>query len=210
MLRERNRDLDEFAHVASHDLRAPLRAMSNLANWLEEDIADSILPENRRQLSLIRNRAKRLDDFITGLLKYSRAGRQGLHSTLVDVTALLGRIVNTLDVPAGLTIVKPYKKYKIRTQELLLQQVLTNLIGNAIKYHDKADGTVSTALSPDSPRIYLEPSSSMSSSSLAASISAGICTWKVEPTPTSLFEVMLPFIIFTKEWVIANPKPVPA
>ncbi|MEL6354197.1 MAG: ATP-binding protein [Cyanobacteria bacterium J06627_28] len=142
MLQERNKELDEFAYIASHDLRAPLRAMANLASWLEEDISDKIPPESREQLVLIQSRAQRLDDFITGLLEYSRAGRKGLTVTSVNVTTLIDKIIHNLVIPDRFTFVKPSENYTIRTQELLLQQVLTNLISNAIKHHDTPEGTV--------------------------------------------------------------------
>ena len=142
MLKERNQELDEFAYVASHDLRAPLRAMANLSRWLEEDISDLIPTDNKEQLRLIQSRAQRLDDFITGLLEYSRAGRDSLESQEIHTQTLIENITNNLVVPPEFTVVPPSNLLTITTQELLLQQVLTNLIGNAIKYHNRPDGTV--------------------------------------------------------------------
>lgn len=103
-LQERNQELDEFVYVASHDLRAPLRAMSNLAKWLEEDISDLIPEENQQQLRLIQSRAHRLDNFITGLLEYSKAGRDSLSSAEIDAKALLKGIINNLAIPPSFSI----------------------------------------------------------------------------------------------------------
>ncbi|MEO1391345.1 MAG: ATP-binding protein [Cyanobacteria bacterium J06634_5] len=143
LLKERNKELDDFAYIASHDLRAPLRAITNLASWLEEDISDKIPEESKEQLQLIRSRAKRLDEFIKGLLDYSRAGRQHLEKQPVDVHHLITEVIDSLSPPATLTITQPVgSSPTLETYKLLLHQVLSNLIGNAVKYHDKENGTI--------------------------------------------------------------------
>jgi signal transduction histidine kinase len=141
-LEKRNQELDEFAYVASHDLRAPLRAISNLADWLQEDLADQIPPENKEQLDLMQSRVKRMDGFIQGLLEYSRAGRQNLETTPVDVGMLVSEVIDSLSPPPEFCITVSDSLPTIDTQKLLLQQVLLNLISNAIKYHDRPDGHV--------------------------------------------------------------------
>ena len=143
LLEERNRELDEFAYVASHDLRAPLRAIANLAQWIEEDIADQIPAENQQQLSLLQSRVKRLDNFIIGLLDYSRAGRDSIEPSEVDVGELLQQVVDELSPPSTFSFVFPKEKTTCLTEALLLKQVLSNLIGNAVKYHGRSDGSVS-------------------------------------------------------------------
>lgn len=139
-LETRNQELDEFAYIASHDLRSPLRAIANLALWLEEDLADQIPEENRQQLVLMKSRVNRMEGFINGLLDYSRAGRQSLETLPVDPRSLITEILDSLDVPETFVISLPDQMPVLRTQKILLQQVLENLIGNAIKYHDRSDG----------------------------------------------------------------------
>ncbi|MEL6778686.1 MAG: histidine kinase dimerization/phospho-acceptor domain-containing protein, partial [Cyanobacteria bacterium J06597_16] len=124
LLKERNKELDDFAYIASHDLRAPLRAITNLASWLEEDISDKIPEESKEQLQLIRSRAKRLDEFIKGLLDYSRAGRQQLEKQPVDVHHLITEVIDSLSPPATLTITQPVgSSPTLETHKLLLHQV---------------------------------------------------------------------------------------
>ncbi len=142
MLEVRNRELDEFAYVASHDLKSPLRAIANLASWLEEDLEDKISDENRRQLDLLQSRVHRMEGFIEGLLQYSRAGRQSLEAEPVDTGALITEITTTLVRPPEFSIVVPDAMPTLHTQKILLQQVLANLIGNAVKYHTRPDGQV--------------------------------------------------------------------
>ena len=148
LLKERNRELDEFAYIASHDLRAPLRAVSNLATWIEEDISDQIPEENREQLRLIRTRTQRLDNFINGLLDYSRAGRESLEVETVKLPELIEEVVTSLAPAETFQINWPAELPEIRTYRLLLQQVLSNLISNAIKYHDKDSGTIDITVKP--------------------------------------------------------------
>ncbi|MGD1859365.1 MAG: ATP-binding protein [Leptolyngbyaceae cyanobacterium] len=138
----RNRELDEFAFVASHDLKSPLRAIANLANWLEEDLQGNISDENQRQLDLLQGRVRRMEGFIDGLLRYSRAGRQSILPEKVDTHALVTEIAALLVIPSQFRITLSNTLPTIHTQKLLLQQVLDNLIGNAVKYHDRPDGEV--------------------------------------------------------------------
>ncbi|MEM9088323.1 MAG: ATP-binding protein [Cyanobacteria bacterium P01_F01_bin.53] len=142
LLEVRNQELDEFSYVASHDLRAPLRAIANLANWLEEDLAGKIPEENQEQLSLVQSRAKRLDDFIKGLLEYSRAGRESITIEPVDTQTLVNEVINDLAPPPSISVTVPDNMPQLKTQKLLLQQVFANLIGNAIKYHNRPEGHI--------------------------------------------------------------------
>ncbi len=76
-LERSNRDLDQFAYVASHDLKAPLRGICSLAQWIEEDLAGNLKPSTREHLTLLRSRVHRMEALIEGILAYSRAGRAG-------------------------------------------------------------------------------------------------------------------------------------
>ena len=86
-----NEELDQFAYVASHDLKAPLRGIANLATWLEEDLAGSITSEGREHMTLLRGRVQRMEALIDGILLYSRAGRVGAGAETVDVAAAARR-----------------------------------------------------------------------------------------------------------------------
>lgn len=141
-LETRNRELDEFAYVASHDLKSPLRAIANLSNWLEEDLEGKISDENQQQLDLLRSRVHRMEGFIDGLLRYSRAGRQSIEAEPVNVHALVDEITTALVTPPEFRITATLEMPTLHTQKILLQQVLANLIGNAVKYHDRADGQI--------------------------------------------------------------------
>jgi signal transduction histidine kinase/CheY-like chemotaxis protein len=142
LLEERNQALDEFSHIASHDLKAPLRGISNLADWLVKDLAGQLPPENQHQLELIQSRVLQMNALINGLLQYALAGREQIDSVPVNISQLLAEVVDLLAPPAEFQIQFSADLPTIETPVLLLKQVLSNLIGNAIKYHPRRDGRV--------------------------------------------------------------------
>jgi signal transduction histidine kinase len=129
-----NRDLDQFAYVASHDLKAPLRGIANLASWLEEDLDASLDAKSREHLHLLRGRVQRMEGLIDGILAYSRAGRKLEPPERVDVAALLRETAELLAPPEGVEIIVEPPMPVLRTTKVPLQQVWINLLGNAIKH----------------------------------------------------------------------------
>ncbi len=143
-LQAMNSELEQFAYVASHDLKAPLRAVSHLASWIDEDAAATLDEENRERLRLMRERVIRMDRLIDGLLAYSRAGRttSGLHVP-VQLEPLLDETRSELPLPTGfqVSIEKPLPALK--ADSLHLKQIFQNLITNAAEHHDHPEsGTV--------------------------------------------------------------------
>lgn len=141
-LEDRNQELEQFAYVASHDLKAPLRAIANLSEWIEEDLQGDLPPENQKQMQLLRGRVHRMEALINGLLEYSRIGRVKTAIETVSLTKLLAEIVDSLAPPATFAIHIPPDLPTLKTKVLPLRQVLANLIGNAIKHHDKNAGRI--------------------------------------------------------------------
>jgi signal transduction histidine kinase len=142
LLEDRNQELDDFSHIASHDLQAPLRGISNLAEWLVSDLAGKLPIENQQQLQLIQSRVIQMNALINGLLQYARVGRENIDYVTINLSDLIAEVVDLLDPPPEFQIQFPTNLPTIETQVLLLKQVLANLIGNAIKYHDRPNGKV--------------------------------------------------------------------
>jgi len=136
-LQRSNLDLDQFAYIASHDLKAPLRGIHNLSQWIEDDLGALITEKNKEQFSTLRGRVKRLENLISAIASYARAGRTFSLVEPVNVEELVAQIVELLPVSPA---------FKIRTQNLPsfetirlpLEQILLNLITNAIKYSDSS------------------------------------------------------------------------
>ena len=144
-LGETNRELDQFAYVASHDLKAPLRGIANLAQWIEDDVGDTMTHESREHLVLLRNRVHRMEALIDGILTYSRAGRVRETPAPLDSVALVREVVDLISPPASFEIAVPSDLPRVLAERIPLQQVFLNLIGNAVKYTKayREDGRVS-------------------------------------------------------------------
>jgi signal transduction histidine kinase len=141
LLQRRNQELDDFSHIASHDLQAPLRGISNLAQWLVSDLEGQLPKENQHQLELIQSRVVQMTTLINGLLQYALVGRENVAPINVNLSQLIAEVVDLLAPPNNLTVSFSTDLPTIRTQALLLKQVLSNLVGNAIKYHDVVTDT---------------------------------------------------------------------
>jgi PAS domain S-box-containing protein len=141
-LERSNAELDQFAYVASHDLKAPLRGMANLSRWVEEDVGDKLSEESRQHLTLMRGRAHRMEALIDGILSYARAGRAGEKSEDVDVGKLIGEVVGLLAPPSGMQIEIGPGMPVLQTERVPLQQMFLNFIGNAVKHTRRADAHI--------------------------------------------------------------------
>lgn len=137
-----NKELDQFAYVASHDLKAPLRGIANLSQWLEEDLGDALSEENKQQLELLRSRVHRMEGLINGILDYSRAGRVRSKPERVVVARLLSEVIELSAAPVAARIEVGPGMPELRTERVPLQQVFMNLIGNALKHAKRADPIV--------------------------------------------------------------------
>ena len=141
-LERSNSDLEQFAYVASHDLKAPLRAIDNLAGWIEEDVAEQLSDDGRNYLDLLRSRIKRLDMLLDGLLRYAQTGRDETDLEIVDSCSLVTDIVELIQPPASMKVAISETLPEFLTHRPPLQQILHNLIGNALKHHDRTEGVV--------------------------------------------------------------------
>ena len=142
-LMRRNQELDRFAYIASHDLKAPLRAIEHLANWIAEDAADVLPDKSKLNLSKLHGRVTRMEKLLDDLLAYARIDRQKHGVEAVELSELVANIVNLFEPPLGFTIQVPAQMPRLTTARVPLELVLRNLIGNAIKHHNRSDGTVS-------------------------------------------------------------------
>src|SRR5256886_1372731 len=131
-----NAELEKFSYSVSHDLRAPLRAIDGFARALHEDYGTALNADGQRLLGVIRDNAQRMGQLIDALLNFSRAGRQQLVATTVDLTTLAQSVVDELRRTAGGVAVEVTLQPlpPITGDATLLRQVLVNLIGNAFKF----------------------------------------------------------------------------
>lgn len=140
-LEKKNAELDQFAYVVSHDLKAPLRGMYNILEWIKEDLPNELSKEMNQYMEKLRGRITRLEGLVNGLLDYAKIGRVAGKINLVDVHALVNDICEIL-VPANFTVNIAANLPTIKTDKLKLEQVFNNLISNAVKYNNKPDGKI--------------------------------------------------------------------
>ncbi|CAN5858062.1 hypothetical protein BH24BAC1_BH24BAC1_01210 [soil metagenome] len=137
LLQQINEDLDAFAHTVSHDLRSPLQNIDGLTNALESCLETGNPEEAHSLFPMLRGQSAKMNRLITGILAYSLAGHHNLRKQVVDVQALLQQVIASLYVPPAFRIQVQPTLPMLYTQEVYLYQIFSNLIGNAIKYHDR-------------------------------------------------------------------------
>jgi len=148
-LRASREILEQFVYTASHDLRSPLRAVTQLSLWLEEDLGPRLEGENLEHLRALRSRVQRMDDMLSGLIRFSRAGQAMDDAAEIDLQAVLDGILEheLSDEAAG----RPTSGFTVRAEGALptlrtvrapLERVLANLVTNAVRHHDRDQGTV--------------------------------------------------------------------
>ncbi len=135
-LEHSNRELDQFAYIASHDLKAPLRAIALLAEWITEDAGPLLPTASLAHLDKLNGRVRRLDRLLTDLLDYSRAGRVSSEPEEVDTRQLIQGAVELLNLPRGFTVVLGDSLPVLYTERVPLETVFRNLLQNACKHHD--------------------------------------------------------------------------
>ncbi|UII32943.1 ATP-binding protein [Fulvivirga ulvae] len=150
LLKKQNRELNQFSYVVSHDLKAPLRAIFKLSEWIEEDLGNNIPEDVKTNLQTLRGRVFRLEALINGLLEYSKIGRKDVSQENVDTQKLISDIIDLHQPPARIKINIQSGMPVFYTKKILLQQVFSNLIGNAIKYNNKAAGLISIGVNGNS------------------------------------------------------------
>lgn len=141
-LRHSNTELKDFGHIVSHDLKAPLRAISQLAKWISEDYADAFDEEGKKQMNILLGRVVRMDNIINGILQYSRAGRLRGKMEEIDLNSILREVLESIAPPDNIKVTIEDKLPVIFTDRVRIEQVFQNLISNAIKYMDKPEGEV--------------------------------------------------------------------
>lgn len=140
-LKQSNKELDEFAYVASHDLKAPLRVIDNASTWLVEDLGETLDEDSLENLQLIRSRVSRMERLLDDLLTYSRIGRKmsADEEEIISGETLLDDILHLLSPSARTRVTVSETFSTIMLPRMPLQQIFLNLISNAFKHAESED-----------------------------------------------------------------------
>jgi len=141
-LSEINQELKDFAYVVSHDLKAPLRAIKNLADWLAADYQDKLDAQGKENLQLLGSRVDRMQDLIDGVLQYSRVGRTEQGTKSVNLGQIVPEIIDNLSAPEHISIQIESDLPTVEADTTRITQVFQDLLCNAIKYMDKPQGDI--------------------------------------------------------------------
>jgi len=137
-----NKELQDFAYVTAHDLKAPLRAIGTLTDWIVSDYHDKFDQEGKQQLLMLKGRVARMSDLIDSVLRYSEIGRAARQFEKVDLNSLIAEVITQIAPPENISIVVSDKLPVLFSEKARLFQIFQNLIDNSIKYMDKPDGRI--------------------------------------------------------------------
>lgn len=141
-LERKNAELQDFAYVVSHDLKAPLRGISSLATWLIKDYGEQLDEKGIKYLNQLKDRTRRMHTFIEGILQYSRLGSVQINRQLLDSQLVVDQVIETLNPPPEIIIEITEPLPMVYYNKLFLLQVFQNLIGNAIQHMGTPTGTI--------------------------------------------------------------------
>ncbi|MCF8254154.1 MAG: PAS domain S-box protein [Bacteroidia bacterium] len=141
-LEKKNKELDQFAYVVSHDLKAPLRGINNLSMWIEEDMEGKIEIDTKNNLDLMRKRVKRMEGLIDGILQYSRAGRIKHESVTFNLKESIEELITNMSPSENFKISIQEDLPTLTTEKIAIEQVFANYISNAIKYNSNPEPTI--------------------------------------------------------------------
>lgn len=141
-LEHTNKELESFAYITSHDLKAPLRGIATIADWMHQDYADKLDEEGRNNLNLLKQRAQKMNDLIEGILQYSRIGNKNYQPTMIDTTKLLNEIIDLVHPQKNISILISESLPLIYINKTLLTQVFENLLSNAVNHMKDDKGKI--------------------------------------------------------------------
>lgn len=141
-LRSANQELNDFAYVVSHDLKAPLRGITSLSEWLLADYGEEFDEEGKKMVNLMISRVQRLHQLIDDILKYSRVGRAKVEKKDVNLNEVVSELIEVLNIPENIKVEIPNQLPTIKCDKTRIEQLFQNLISNAIKFIDKPEGLI--------------------------------------------------------------------
>ena len=141
-LEAQNEELNEYAHVVSHDLKAPLRNIDTLVNWVIEDIKEGMYENCLNSLTTVLSNVEKMDLLIKGILDYSNIDKLESEDRILNINIIIDEVVRTILIPKNTTLIIQENLPKLYGNAWRFKQVFQNLIQNAIKYNDKEEGVI--------------------------------------------------------------------
>jgi PAS domain S-box-containing protein len=137
-----NKELNDFAYIVSHDLKAPLRGIKTITEWIIEDYTDKLDENGKKNLDLLTSQVDHMYNLIDGILKYSRAVNVKGEKEKIDLNDLVPTIVDMVSVPDNIKLVIEDNLPVVTYNHTQITQVFQNLLSNAVNYMDKPEGEI--------------------------------------------------------------------
>ena len=153
-LEKQNEQLNDYAHIVSHDLKSPLRSISALLSWTKEDFEEKLGEQSLVNLNLMQDKIEKMDKLISDILNYSSIENEGMNTELVDINVILNTIVNSIYIPEHIKVLVKQKLPTLKADATRMQQLFQNLISNAVNYIDKEKGLVEVDYT-ETPEFYI-------------------------------------------------------
>ena len=141
-LKHQNEQLNDYAHLVSHDLKSSLRSLSALLTWVKEDCIEKIGEESVGNLNLMEAKIEKMDKFLEDIINYSEIGATSLKTNTIDLNKKVDNIINSIHIPKNISVVVIGNLPVLKADARRLRQVFQNLISNAVNFNDKEKGLV--------------------------------------------------------------------
>ncbi|NGZ26259.1 MAG: response regulator [Magnetococcales bacterium] len=137
-----NKELSDFAYVISHDLKAPVRALGSLTNWLITDYSETLDEDGRQLMTTLAGRAQRMEGLINALMEYTQISRLQEELTLIDLDKLVRSIIQRLAIPETMDVRVSNPLPAIQFDKKRAEQLFYCLLDNAVRFMDKENGEI--------------------------------------------------------------------
>jgi light-regulated signal transduction histidine kinase (bacteriophytochrome) len=144
-----SKEFQDFVYIISHDLKAPLRAINALTEWIATDYADKFDDDGKEQLKMLTARVNRMQNLLDGVLQYSRIGRVKEDPTPIDLNQLVREIIKSLNTPANFHVTVEGTLPVITFEQARIQQIFEHLLSNAVRFMDKPEGAIKVTCSEE-------------------------------------------------------------
>lgn len=144
-LEKSNVGLQEYAHIVSHDLKSPLRSISALCTWLNEDYQDKLDENGKYNLSMMQEKVEAMDSLIDGILKYSTINSDNIDNTSVDVNEVIKEITDIIYIPEHVKVIVKSSLPIIYADRTKIHQLIQNFLSNAVVHIERENGLVEIA-----------------------------------------------------------------
>ncbi len=153
-LQQSNNRLKEFAYIVSHDLKAPLRGVRNIASWIREDCGNSLNEHGVTHLKLMEKQILKMENLIRAVLEYSKTGASKNNSEWINLDEMIKDVIEMVEVDNRTHFSLKTELVQIKGTRIVISQVLQNLLSNSIKHNDKALKVVDIEIREEAEQIY--------------------------------------------------------